>query len=83
MTDIEINNLATEDYKESVKSSDEDDIKEFDPYKDFPKCSKTYLKRLKDVFDIRKMIRYSSTTKDYLQGVQDVLDFIEMQNNKR
>ena len=52
-----------------------------DIYKDFPKCSLKFIERLKEVFDIRKMVHYKPST-EYLKGVQDVLDFIELSNKK-
>jgi len=71
--------MDIEDKKSMIAEESEDNV--VDPFKDFPRCSKVFLEKLKEVFDIRKLIRYSQTN-DYLRGVQDVLDFIEQQNNK-
>nr|DAG16851.1 MAG TPA: hypothetical protein [Caudoviricetes sp.] len=58
----------------SEESSSNESI--VDIYKDFPKCSNLFLKKLKETFDIRKMCRYTDKV-EYLRGIQDVLDFIE------
>lgn len=66
--------MSKEDLNESILATDATRI---NFYEDFPKCSNTFLKKLKEQFDIRKMIHYSSDDARYLKGVQDVLDFIE------
>lgn len=56
-----------------------DEIKDnaiMDIYKDFPNFSQTFLKKLKETFDIRKMCRYTDKV-EYLRGVQDVIDFLD------
>lgn len=46
-----------------------------------PKVSKEFLDHIKDVFDIRKIIMGDKTV-DYLKGIQDVLNYIEINNYK-
>ena len=69
---------STED-KDSVLATNAEG--QHDPFEDFPKCSNVFLKKLKEVFDIRKIIKHNPDV-NYLKGVQEVLDFIEWRNNK-
>lgn len=59
------------DIKDTTKS--DPDAPLFD---NFPAVPNELLDGLKEIFDIRKMIRYKPTI-DYCGGVQDVLDFLE------
>lgn len=43
---------------------------------DFPYISKELLERLDDDFDIRRIVGNASYTKDYLEGIQSVLDYL-------
>ena len=58
-----------------LNNEDKNDVV-MDLYKDFPNFSQTFLKKLKETFDIRKMCRYTDKV-EYLRGVQDVLDFLD------
>lgn len=70
-----------EEENKSIMSQAEEDAVVESLYKDFPRCSNKFLEELKKTYDIRKLVRYSEST-DYLRGVQDVLDFIEMTQKK-
>lgn len=45
-----------------------------------PECSQAFLNALKEHFDIRKLIYEKTASVDYLLGIQEVLDFIENNN---
>lgn len=74
----------TTHYKDTNNNS-EDINKVIDELEDFPYIPKNLLEKLKDVFDIRKMIWYE-TSRDTLMGIQQVIHYLEEryehQNNK-
>lgn len=61
-------------YKDTNNS--EDINKVVDELEDFPYIPKNLLDKLKDVFDIRKMIWYE-TSRDTLMGIQQVIHYLE------
>lgn len=61
-------------YKDANNS--EDINKVIDELEDFPHIPKNLLDKLKDVFDIRKMIWYE-TSRDTLMGIQQVIHYLE------
>lgn len=46
-----------------------------------PECSPEFLRVLKNIFDVRRMVTRADVTLEYLRGVQSVLDAIENSNN--
>lgn len=71
--------MTDNDTKNSIISEEKTDTNDsvaLDLYKDFPSFSNTFLKKLQETFDIRRMCRYVDNV-HYLQGVQDVLNFLE------
>lgn len=47
-----------------------------------PECSPEFLRVLKNIFDTRRMLRYKEgVSLEYLKGIQEVLDYIEINNN--
>lgn len=45
-----------------------------------PECSPAFLAGLKEMFDVRRMVRMPNVSVEYLRGVQEVLDAIESNN---
>ena len=63
--------------KDNTKDTNSEDInKVIDELEDFPYIPKNLLDKLKDVFDIRKMIWYE-TSRDTLMGIQQVIHYLE------
>lgn len=77
--------LKEEDTTYKDTNNSEDINKVIDELEDFPYIPKNLLDKLKDVFDIRKMIWYE-TSRDTLMGIQQVIHYLEEryehQNNK-
>ena len=62
--------------KDNTKDTNIDNNKVVDELEDFPYIPKNLLDKLKDVFDIRKMIWYE-TSRDTLMGIQQVIHYLE------
>ena len=62
--------------KDNTKDTNSDNNKVVDELEDFPYIPKNLLDKLKDVFDIRKMIWYE-TSRDTLMGIQQVIHYLE------
>ena len=60
----------------NYKDTNSDINKVIDELEDFPYIPKNLLDKLKDVFDIRKMIWYE-TSRDTLMGIQQVIHYLE------
>ena len=68
--------MTTEEDTTTYKDTSSDINKVIDELEDFPYIHKDLLDKLKDVFDIRKMIWYE-TSRDTLMGIQQVIHYLE------
>lgn len=68
--------MIEEEDTTTYKDTSSDNNKVVDELEDFPYIPKNLLDKLKDVFDIRKMIWYE-TSRDTLMGIQQVIHYLE------